>query len=105
MTRPYLILERALAVLRERGLAKDTLQDSVGRVCLWGAANVAVLGDACGFDEHANDAVRLCNTVLGFGPYLSGAIDFNNAPTTTQADVEQLLLDAMSLALSEEAGT
>jgi hypothetical protein len=100
---PYLILEKALAVLRERGWCKGGLTNRHGHVCVVGAVNVAARGEPGLF--AAEPIIAIVDKVAakrtardGFRP----SSTFNDLSTTTQADVEQLLLDAMSLALSEE---
>jgi hypothetical protein len=115
---PYLILERALAVLRERGRYRDALCpgtdfSAIVPVCPVGAVNVADHGTAhFGYPSDDCPALELleyaaCDVLSEEEIRWRGscrlASYYNDKPRTTDADVEQLLMDAMSLALSEEA--
>lgn len=101
-------LRKALDVLRERGLAKGTLEDRRLRVCSRGAINVALHGFPLGWLFASNprgqaaDGV-LCDVVREHWPErcsrpVEHIVDFNNHPDTTQDDVERAFEKAIARA-------
>lgn len=109
------VLEGGLAVLRERGMAKGALMDDDGRVCARGAIALAVAGpvdprewgamwDAL-WRPEAQDAEGILHAVAHdvhpershdeWGCDHDDAVQFNNHPETTQADVEGLFEEAI----------
>lgn len=95
MTRPSLILEKALAVLRRRGWCQHSFSNH-GRVCAIGAIAVVLHGSPGSCGGPIRDLVEA--VIDG-----DSLVTFNDTPGRKKADVEQLLLDAISLARSEEA--
>jgi hypothetical protein len=84
------LARKAVEVLRECGHAKGAYQEPDGRVCLVGALSVAA-----GVSPNAQtDLVRSVKyTITRMLGVVSTAV-WNDAPDRTQADVEQILLQA-----------
>lgn len=84
------LFEKALRIMQERGLAKETSIDGAGHVCIRGALCLAMndcreRGPAFRFVDQA--ASRLFpNRVNG-----ATSVGFNDHPATTQKDVELVL--------------
>lgn len=87
------LFEKALRIVQERGLAKETSIDGAGHVCIRGALCLAMndcreRGAAFRFVDQA--ASRLFpNRASG-----STSVGFNDHPATTQKDVELVLQHA-----------
>ena len=82
------VFRRAAEVLRERGHAKRTLQDSQGRVCANGALEIAE--DELGYPKYET-CLSATLSAMTDGEWVNVA-DWNNAPERTQAEVEKLML-------------
>lgn len=90
-------LDKAADVMTERGQAKRTFKDPIGRVCLVGAIAVAL-----GYE--ANDyfpvrwETRFCNVLFGKlhdeNPDQMPAITWNDQPETTEGEVIDFLRQA-----------
>lgn len=90
---------KAAEVLEQRGHTKHTLEDPTGAVCLIGAFNVALIGrsdhpwvnldsDWRSQFHHIDAAIRSMGfTISEFHSAKSNAIDWNNAPERTAAEV------------------
>lgn len=81
-------LRKAAAVVRERGLAKGTLEDSDGRVCGFGAVHVALTGAAglCTTFRECGKADAAFRGVTGRGLNF-----FSDDPSVTAEDVARAL--------------
>jgi hypothetical protein len=87
------LYEKALNIIQERGLAKETSIDGAGHVCIRGALCLAMndcreRGPAFKFVDQA--ASRLFPTRAKG----STSVEFNDHPATTQQDVELVLQHA-----------
>ena len=104
------LLEKAQAVLMERGLAKEILEDGAGGpVCAVGAISVAICGSAWGAPGDAMRPARLlleaANSLKPTHKYMLVAlVEFNNAPETTLADVLQAFDAGIAYARAQEGG-
>lgn len=109
---------RALETLREKGMAKDLLQDGSGRVCTRGAVIFAGCGTILG-RRLTPENISLMNAVEEaiwtvvkqrysdrcsvFKTKENGIPEFNNHPKTTQAEVEEVFEEAIALLELEAA--
>lgn len=89
------IAYKAADILAEKGLCKKQPQDAEGKVCFWGAIRIAAFGMAW---RMSDDTVLLAPIRLMSASilterevYPTTAASWNNAPSTTQEDVVQLL--------------
>ena len=104
-------VRQALEILRERGMCKHQLEDSGGRVCAYGALNIAYSGNSQhtvfvsqGDDGWTSDSIALLQTAKALFPdrsldYESLAV-FNNHEDTTQEDLE-LVFEKTAVELGE----
>lgn len=86
-------LNKAADVIEERGHTKYALQDSQGRVCLYGAINLALSGSATSFSVKVSNTQHQFASRLGFQS-ASSAIDWNNRNWRTQEEVINRLREA-----------
>jgi hypothetical protein len=108
------IVQRMRQALKQRGWCKNVLEDSGGRVCLYGALNVATYGAPywnSGLESATLNALRPLRDKIyqtmqaeaGCGlEYASSAVIFNNAPETTFEDI-LAFLDRVEARLIKEA--
>lgn len=103
------LLMQAANVIRQRGLAKGTQEDELGRVCLHGAINVALTGTS--FDDDDDDdpdcaSSRACRAVYeylrlqGVSEALTspgGSAYWNNRPERTKDEVIAALENAAKI--------
>lgn len=80
------ILDEMKRVLDERGWCKGTLQDGRGRVCLRGALAVVLTGNPWETPSFGHPTWMTIENMA-----FPNAIDLNNDPTTTRADIDKLL--------------
>ena len=98
------ILLRAASNVRERGLAKHTQEDTLGRVCLHGAISIAAYGLPHVHGETGQQADRaVCRYLKSQGIIVcdAGAAHWNNADERTAEEVIAALEGA---AMAEMAG-
>lgn len=83
------VLFKAAQIIERDGHTKGTLEDSQGRVCLFGAVSKAESGDA--YSGGWEKFKTACN-ILGMTP--NDAVDWNNAPERTAEEVIDMLVIA-----------
>jgi hypothetical protein len=94
------VFEKALGIIQERGMTKYHLEDIYGRVCLYGALNLASTGRTLSttdwrFREHLDRVVHSLFPDRGTRtPFYGEAAYINNHLDTTQEDVELILKHA-----------
>jgi hypothetical protein len=92
-------LERALNELKRRGWIKGRLKDQYGRVCSMGALDETYRDSllCCGLHKAMNEAINTLQDIVvkeHCNEYDSIA-HFNDAPETTQEDVELMFKKAI----------
>lgn len=92
----YQALDRALHIIDERGWTQRKPVDEAGHLCLLAAVWMATprLGDT------RREAIGMLTAVIG----VNDVVVWNDRPGRKVGSVRQALLDAMSLARSEEEG-
>lgn len=96
------VFRKAADVLLERGLAKWTLEDANGAVCLSGALRCVATGSPRGSVEQIFDQMCYVAEVVGLGRSEWDAVSWNNESSRTAAEVIQALDAAYVVALQEE---
>lgn len=90
------ILRRAALLVTDRGLAKGTLEDSAGRLDVWGALAVAAGGKPWNLSDplvlDAEDAVQ--RLLAQRGHAARSLSDWNDDPATQAGTVVAVLYDA-----------
>lgn len=93
----------AAALVEQRGHCKGSCQDGFGRLCATGALQVVLTGcagmstdlDTGKLSSRYRAALEVAKLeVRKERPDLTDVIEFNDAPTTTKADVTSLLCRA-----------
>ena len=84
------VYDAAADVIVERGHAINYLEDSLGRVCLWGAISQVVDGNPlAGSNKSRNMLMRLIRFTRGVDP-----VEWNNKEWRTQKQVVNMLRHA-----------
>lgn len=88
--KPSEVLEKMGEVLEERGWCQGYTEDVNGKVCLYGAAYVAVYGSAKWSDRERNpqgDLISATMTPL-IDVVKGNVVAFNDSPSTSEEDVK-----------------
>lgn len=85
------LLRKAADLMRKRGHAKHRLEDSRGRVCLFGAISLAICGNPEGMPNRAYTLLgrieRYLARKLGTNVNLFDAVEWNNMTSRRGAEV------------------
>ena len=96
-------LESAADAMEHRGHVRETLETADGRVCLFGALNLAMMGSALRWPSDQRKHVAALSAVTGVkdrgGDYHLGLVDWNNAFARTQSEVTGALRAAAKVEL------
>jgi hypothetical protein len=98
--KPSEILEQAAAVIMERGHCKEEYEDETGRVCLHGAINCVMSGDATLIP--VGPAAHTVVAALSFIAGETNTATWNDLESTSAEDV--ILLCKKTAAMLAEGG-